>query len=318
MASPSSTKARGVAAGRKVVGGMKDLWHLAKKDFTDNSKELRHDFAELLEVARAKRSSPKDPRQPTFLLNQAVNVDAGAELLTRYKEEWSLIHRRTEEASQASADLDTQLQGLHCSVAQSHTLISECWKEFKQLPEVIRALEVTKKKVQDLGRLLSEVEDSIVECSRVQAELETVRRKDSLKIQFGKQSVKMERELEHLQETLSKEKRQKGEVEREIENQKVQERQQAFQEMFQQQMADYRETGSIERAIGVEERERSTSQLEDMVIEDKDGTASLNEFLSDVDITAEEESPEGSHEPSSKSHDTAVEGEGQLENTVPS
>lgn len=318
MASPSSTKARSVAAGRKVVGGMKELWYSAKKDFTDNSKELKHDFAELLEVARMKRSSPKDPKQPTFLLNQAVNVDAGAELLTRYKEEWSLIHRRTEEASQASANLNTELQDLHQSVSRSHALISDCWKEFKQLPEVIQALEVTKKKVQELGQLLGEVEGSIMECGRVQAELETVRRKDSLKIQFGKQSNKMEKELEHLQETLSKEKRQKGEVEREIESQKVQERQLAFQEMFQQQMADYRETGSIERAIGVEERERSTSQLEDVVIEDKDGTVSLNEFLNDVDITADEESPGGSHEPGSKSHDTAVEGEGQLESTVPS
>ena len=57
-------------------------------------------------------------------------------------------------------------------------------------------------------------------------------------------------------------------------------------------MAEYRQHGMVERPItdelGEEKgRGRSGSQLEDVIIEDEDGTASLNEFLSDVPVETE-------------------------------
>ena len=54
-------------------------------------------------------------------------------------------------------------------------------------------------------------------------------------------------------------------------------------------MAEYRQHGMVERPITEEVRgkERSGSQLEDVIIEDEDGTASLNEFLSDIPVESE-------------------------------
>ena len=55
-------------------------------------------------------------------------------------------------------------------------------------------------------------------------------------------------------------------------------------------MAEYRQHGMVERPITdelSEGRGRSGSQLEDVIIEDEDGTASLNEFLSDIPVEAE-------------------------------
>ena len=63
-----------------------------------------------------------------------------------------------------------------------------------------------------------------------------------------------------------------------------------FQDIFNQQMAEYRQHGMVERPITDElgdERGRSGSQLEDVVIDDEDGSASLNEFLSDIPVEAE-------------------------------
>ena len=331
MATPSSTaRAKGVAATRKMVGGMKDLWHIAKKDFSENSRELKQDFVGMIEAAKIKRPAPKDPKLPASLLvHQAVNADVGGELLTKYKEEWGLIHRRTEEAARGSAKLDSELTELHRSVRHSHLIIAACCSEFKQLPDVVRSIEGTRDKIQELGQLLAKVEESIVEYSRVRAKLDAVRREGSLKIQYSKQSVQMERELQRLQEVLADEYRLKEGTEKEIKTQKVAERQQAFQEMFQQQMADYKETGAIERVIGTPGREKSGALLEDVVIEDTDGSASLNKFLNDVDDVMPSEgsqdvgddvtSSEGSHDPGSQSHDNmAAEEESESENAPPS
>ena len=253
MASPGTTaKARRAAATKKMVDGMKGLWHIAKKDLTENSRELKQDFVSMIEAAKVKipATAPKEPKLPVSLLvQQAVNVDVGGELLSSYKEEWALIHKRTDEASQATTALNSDLTEMHRTVQYTHTIISASCTEFKQLPEVVQAVEMTREKVRELGQLLGKVEESILEYSRVRAELETVRRKESLKIQEEKQRGKMERELRQLEEVLAEERRQKEGIEREIENEKAAERQQTFQDMFQQQMDDYRETGSIDRAI---------------------------------------------------------------------
>lgn len=309
-----------------MIGGMKELWKIAKKDLKENSRDLKQDIMMVVEAAKIKRTAPKDQKLPTSLLVQAVNVDVGSELLTKYKEEWGLIHGEIEEASQASATLNSDLMEMHRSIQHTHSVISACCAEFKQLPEVVRAIENTREKVQELGNLLGKVEQSIVEYSRSSAELEAVRKKGSLKIQYNKQSATMEREVQRLQEVLAEERRLKEGTEKEIKSEMVAERQQAFQDMFQQQMADYRETGAIERAIAGGTDTDST-QLEDIVIEDTDGTASLNEFLSDVDdVMPGEESHDRSHDsddnvevPSGKSHDLDNQStEELLENALPS
>ena len=80
---------------KKVVGGMKDLWASAKSDFVDNTLGLKQDFKDLVEIARSKaKRSTKEPRPcPLALLDSAVNQDAGADILTHYKEELGAMHR---------------------------------------------------------------------------------------------------------------------------------------------------------------------------------------------------------------------------------
>ena len=287
--SPTTTgKSRGAAATKKMVVGMKELWTSAVKDFTENSRELKQDFVGMIEAAREKMpsGSPKEPNMPSSLLvHQAVNLDVGGELLSKFKEEWSLVHRRTEEASRVSVTLDGDLREMHRGIQYTHTIISDCCKELKQLPEVVKAVETSREKVRELGQLLEKVEESIAEYARVRAKLEAVRKRESLKIQHERQRGRAERELQRLKDTLAEEKRLKDGVESQIETEKAAERQKTFGDMFQQQLADYRKTGSVDRSIGAP---IGTVQLEDVLIEDTDGTASLNEFLSDVDDVIEE------------------------------
>ena len=288
MASPTTTaKTRGTAATKKMVANMKQLWSTTVKDFTENSRELKQDFVGMFEAAREKvpTGGPKEPKMPVSLLvHRSVNLDVGSNLLTKYKDEWGAIHGRIEEAALATGSLDADLREMHRSIQHTHGIITDCCKELEQLPEVVRAVETSLERVSELGELLEKVEESIAEYARVRSELETVRKKKSLEIQHDRQRAKTERELQQARDALSEESRLKEGLEKEIEVKKAAERQQTFQDMFQQQMADYRETGSIDRAIG---NTIGTAQLEDVVIEDEDGTASLHEFLSDVDDVIE-------------------------------
>ena len=178
--------------------------------------------------------------------------------------------------------MDSRLENVNKSLAQSHSIITSCCDEFRLLPDTLKAFETAKEKVSEIGELLKKVEDSIMEYSRVKAQLETERKRHAVKIQFDKHKEQLGLERQRLEGVLAEEHLLSERRQRELELQAVQERQQAFQEIFEQQMAEYREHGEVEKPIGLEDR--TDAQLESVVIEDKDGTASLHEFLSDVVI----------------------------------
>ena len=193
--------------------------------------------------------------------------------------------------------MDSRLENVNKSLAQSHSIITSCCDEFRLLPDTLKAFETAKEKVSEIGELLKKVEDSIMEYSRVKAQLETERKRYAVKIQFDKHKEQLELERQRLEAVLAEEHLLSERRQHELELQAVQERQQAFQEIFEQQMAEYREHGEVEKPIGSEDR--TDAQLENVVIEDKDGTASLHEFLSDVvieDLPSDQAQREGEGE----------------------
>ncbi len=293
---------------RRVVDTMKGvgkgLLLAAKEDLTANSQGLKQDFKDLVDIAKSKRRAARVAKI-TAIMDLSVNPDAGGEVLTQYKEEWAAIHTRTDKSSLEAEKMDENLHSIEDQFSRAHAIISSSCNEFSTLPEVVKAVETSAEKVSEIGKTLREVEESIIEYSQVTAQLENERKKHSLKIQFRRQSDKGEEERRRLERILQEEQRLTTEMETAIASQKVHDRQKTFQDMFDQQMADYREKGEVERPIGVDERERSGSHLEDVIIEDSDGTASLNEFLSDVvvDNTGSHDQQDQSQDQQGESHD---------------
>ena len=206
--------------------------------------------------------------------------------------------------------MDSRLESVNKSLAHSHSIITSCCDEFRLLPDTLKAFETAKEKVSEIGELLKKVEDNIMEYSRVKAQLETERKCHAVKIQFDKHKEQLELERKRLEGVLAEEHLLSERRQRELELQAVQERQQAFQDIFEQQMAEYREHGEVEKPIGSEDR--TDAQLENVVIEDKDGTASLHEFLSDVvieDLPSEQAQGEGEGEGEGKEKDKEEKGE---------
>lgn len=275
----------------KVAGGVKAVWTAATEN--PHTELLKQDVMDVLEIARSKvKRAPSSTETKATVVSSKieprVNPDVGAELLSHFKTQWGEMHQSIEETSESASTMDFDLKTLHQSVARSHAIIRSCAEEFGRLRHVVEALDEAQSKVEAIGDLMRKVEDAIHEYSLAKVELEAERQNHSLTRQHEREISGNRNKVEHLRKVLQNEQQLSLDLKHKIENKELKERQMAFQEMFDKQMADYRTRGEVVKPIS-EIRERSQSQLEEVVIEDKDGTASLHEFLSDVVLDDTEE-----------------------------
>lgn len=223
------TKRDQKAMAKKMAAGMKELWSFAKKDLKGNTQDLKQDFVDILEFAKNKNAKRKITQKGVGSVDLAVNQDAGAELLTHYKDLWADIHSDTEQTSKMATKVALDLQKIDRSVSQSHLILGRCQDEFDQLPEAMNSLDEVKKKVDKICEQIRQVEDSLVEYSRLRAQLECERKLHSLRIQHERHCSEQEAKVEHLRDLLTQEERLSEQARVQVANQELAERQQTFQ-----------------------------------------------------------------------------------------
>ena len=309
---------------KSITASVKAAWEVAKKDFKENSHAdlLKQDVIDVLDLAKNRASLMKKSSSSKWKLGAVqsskigpqVNQDVGAELLAYFKEQWAEIHESTETASKVAIKMDSDLKQLNQSITASHTIIDRCREEFVKLKEMVEALDEAQSKVECISGLVAQVEQDIREYSRMKAELDAERERHSLQRQHETAIMENRGKVELLRKVVMNEQQLSLNLKHEMESNKLRERQDAFQEIFDKQMADYRTRGEVDKPIGLM-KERSPSLLEEVVIEDEDGTASLHEFLSDVvmdDVqtgdmpTESQTTPTGAKDTPTDSQDTAA------------
>lgn len=297
---------------RSVAAGVKAAWEAAKKDFKDNSHTdlLKQDVIDVLDLAKRQATliSKKSTSQPKLNVQSSkigprVNQDVGAELLAHFKEEWAEIHEGTETVSRVATNMDLDLRQLNHSLTTSHVIIDRCREEFRRLQGIVEALDEAQSKVECISELISQVEQDIMEYSRAKAELAAERQLHSLQRQHETTITENRGKVQLLRKVLLNEQQLSLNLKHGMERNKLRDRQDTFQEMFDKQMDDYRTHGEVDMPIG-QTRERSQSQLEEMVIEDENGTASLHKFLSDVVV--DNASPESDTPPEAEGNTPSV------------
>ena len=296
-----------LAMAKSVAAGMKAVWEAAKKDFKENAHpdSLKQEVMDVFDAAKNKASQiKKSSSHPSYSVQSGkigpqVNQDAGAELLTHFKNEWAEIHHSATAASQEATKVDLDLKQLDQSITKSHVIISRCREEFSHLKDVIEALDEAQSQVEAISELIGQVEKDIREYSSAKAGVNKERQCHSVQRQHEAAIAEDREKVELLRKVLLNEQQLSLNLKHDIESSKLRERQNAFQEIFDKQMAEYRSHGEVDKPIGQEVRERSLSaHLDDVVIEDEDGTASLHEFLSDVVLEGDTagDTPNGSRE----------------------
>ena len=79
---------------------MRGLLAVARRDLVDNTRGVKKDVQDLMEAARNTRRAVKDTKLSGLI--ELTNPDAGAEVLTHYKEEWGAIHSDAVDTAQVN------------------------------------------------------------------------------------------------------------------------------------------------------------------------------------------------------------------------
>lgn len=281
--------------------GVRGLLSLAKNDFVNNSKDLKQDFKEILEMARTKRRSKQDTK-PLSALDAKINPDAGAELLSHFRYQWSAIHKSIQSASAVATTVDVMVTEVEQKSRSAKDVVSKCHAEFSELPSVLSEVQKTQEKVLKIEECLKKVEDAIMEYCQIAAKAEAYKKKladtEALDTHRKEQYLAVER----YQLSLGEEQKLLTEERAKHEQEKLHERQRNFGELFEKQMSEYKEKGELERPIS--ESDPGTS-LDNITIDDTDGAA-LNNFLGDIGPDDIASNPEGTLEESLESESDAA------------
>lgn len=268
--------------------GVKGLLSIAKNDFVNNSKDLKQDFKEILEMARAKRRSKQDSK-PLSALDAKINPDAGAELLSHYRHQWSAIHKSIQSSSEVIQSVDAMVTEAERNSRKTKEVIAKCHSEFSQLPTVLSDVQKAHERVLKIEECLKSVEDAIVEYCQIAAKAEVYKKKRADTTELDTHRRGSHLEVERYEISLAQEQQLLNAEMARHEQEKQQERQSHFGELFEKQMSEYKETGELDRPIS--ESEQGTS-LENITIEDTDGVSTLNQFLGDVRLEDATTNPE--------------------------
>ncbi len=311
---------------KKVAESMKAAWTAAKRDISESAHTdlLKQDVIDVIEIAKNKamlaksrQTNSPDFRSSTTNINKVevgVNCDAGSDLLSHFKDSWGEIHASIEGSSRKAAATDAELKSLNLSVTRSHVIINKCREEFKCLREVLEALDETHGKVKAIGDLMNQVEEDLHNYCLVKEELESERRKHSLLKQHTREIEEDDSKVEQLRRILTNEQKLSLSLQNDIENKELKDRQNAFQEIFDKQMADYRQKGEVDRPINEIREKEVERSLEEVVIEDEDGTTSLHEFL--CDVVLDEDAPPGEEEEEEDGGGGSIEEDGRSEQVI--
>ena len=257
--------------------GVKGLLSIAKNDFVNNSKDLKQDFKDILEMARAKRRS-KQESKPLSALDAKINPDAGAELLSHYRHQWSAIHKSIQSSSEVLQSVDAIVTEAEQNSRKTKEIIAKCHSEFSQLPTVLTEVQKVHEKVLKIEECLKNVEEAIMEYCQVAAKAEAHKKKRADTVALDTYRTVMHLEVERYGLSLAEEQQSLNAEMAKHEQEKLQERQSHFGELFERQMSEYKERGEVERPIM--ENEQVTS-LENITLDNTD-EANLDQFLGDV------------------------------------
>ncbi|KAM4687322.1 dysbindin [Discoglossus pictus] len=228
---------------------------------------------------KSREAKIKKQHRPT---EQFSKFPAGIELLGRYEDTWSALHRGARDSAKAGAQVDTEVIMLSAHWERKRNGLVELHEQLQQIPVFLADLEsVTAKLVElegsfeDLEVRLQDLEDLCEQC-----ELKKFKQMQYLQLENYKKNKR--KELENFKADLDSEHTQRVVDMEYTQQMKLKERQKFFEEAFQQDMEQYLSTGYLqisERRGNMSSMEVNVDMLEQMDLMDMSDQEALDVFL---------------------------------------
>uniref|UniRef100_A0A1B6E5N0 Dysbindin n=2 Tax=Clastoptera arizonana TaxID=38151 RepID=A0A1B6E5N0_9HEMI len=217
-----------------------------------------------------------EPRHGKKQVRPPVNFEAGGDLLNKYQNEWSDIHKICEENAGNAQKLDTAIGNLHKSIEKEWNSMTRLTNNLSCLPQVIQK---TEEIIEDIGKfhsLLLEVEDSLIRLTDINETQQLQEKFVEGRFQLALYREKKLNQLENVRAQLTDEHRTKIFQKEKIMEGQQKEKREIFDEAFKEDIEKYKETGSVPK---IEIQLKEGPSLEEVVL-DMDASA-LDELLND-------------------------------------
>ncbi|KAK7866164.1 hypothetical protein R5R35_001391 [Gryllus longicercus] len=230
--------------------------------------------------------SVSDPTKRLHV-NNAVNYNAGADLLQKYQNDWSELHKLSEENANKAQELDNVIGTLHKQYEKHWTDITQIGASLAAIPQLLNSVQQLMEEIGTLQELFEEVEKGLFYLEDLVETQELQERQLDHRFQFALYKEKKLAELETVRVQLASEHSKKV-FQHEIRQQQLlRERQDTFGQAFEDDVQQYKLSGKVPGASKKRNVEKELS-LEEVTLEPEDPQA-LDEFLASGSSTASQD-----------------------------
>ncbi|CAL8248396.1 unnamed protein product [Lota lota] len=246
-----------------MLGNFRERLQTAQQDLTSGIKTLGDRSKD------AKRRPRFQEFPPQFI--------AGLELLSRYEENWVLLHRRTKDCAQNAEVLDGDVVMLSAHWERRRTAMSQMQEQIQGLPGFIDQLETASGRIAHLEADFEEMESRLAYLETLCSQCDQQRFKQHHINQLEKYKKKKRKELEALKEELDSDHARKiAELEQATQH-KLKEQQKIHEEAFKHDMERYLSTGYLQ--LQEEVSGSPVCALDQLLVTDTSDQEALDDFL---------------------------------------
>ncbi|XP_039973278.1 dysbindin-A [Xiphias gladius] len=245
------------------------------ENFRERLHMVQQDFTTGLKTLGDKSRDTKIRRRPRFEVS-LPNFSAGLEILSRYEDNWFLLHKRTKDCAQAAEAIDGDIVMLSAHWERRRTALTQLQEQLQSLPAFISELDAITANIAHLEGDFEEMESRLLylETLCCQCEQQTFKQHHINQLEVYKK--KKRRELEALEVELNSEHAQKVEELEQAMRKKLRERQKVYEEAFNQDMEQYLSTGYLQHR---EPTGADVCVLDQMTLTNMSDQEALDEFL---------------------------------------
>jgi len=213
------------------------------------------------------------PKKLVIIKNK-VNYDAGADLLHHFQMEWNNLHELAEDNAQKAQEADVLIASIHEKLEFQWNNFNVLNNTLASIPQINHTIQGLMDQIGSLQEQFEEVHNALFELEDLQEILDLQSKQLDSRFQLALHKEKKLSELKHVREKLANEHSEKV-LRHEKQQEKIlKERQQTFGEAFNEEMNEYKKTGSVPKTPSNIQKGPS---LEEIVL-DAD-SADYDEFL---------------------------------------
>ncbi|CAK9805809.1 Dysbindin protein homolog [Anthophora quadrimaculata] len=189
----------------------------------------------------------ENPKPKKFTNIRNVNYNAGADLLHRFQLQWNELHELAEENAEKAQEVDKLIGTIYEKLEQEWKNITCLNNTLAYIPKLNNAIQDLMDQIGTLQEMFEEVESAIYRLEDLNEMLELQSRQLDHRFQLALYKEKKLAELNIIKAKLANE-----HIERvskfELKQQKMmKERRETFEEVFNEEIKEYKETGSISK-----------------------------------------------------------------------